>query len=422
MSPSVDHPASRKPSILLSPVFLFILVGCVGLLGFALSPLAQIKLGLFTYDHWFLDTFAILAANDAVQLGRDPFLPNPLDFLNRPHCYSHWWFGLGPLGLTRVDNFLVGSTWVLGFLASVFATVRPRSGRSACWYALLLLSPPVMLAIMRGNNDLVVFAALAVGGLAFARDTPLRVTVAVASIALAAGLKFYPGVAAAALLLVRPGSRLRWTIVIGGAVLALVAADIWRDLQRATIPVSINVYSFGAPLLLQDIGLHGRLANVVGVLVLAIGGGWLAVRGQTRGLARTDNGSLLERYLFAVGASLLVVCFVAGISYAYRWVFGLWLAPWLLGQWQAGRDPLARWLPGGLCLLLTLCMWVDGLFCLVVNFLPGPIPVEVLDHWQFYWRFASQPLNWILMVVLTGYLFDLARAAWAEMRGEPAVA
>jgi hypothetical protein len=406
----VTTPAPRR-TFLSSPRVILVLLCCAGVLGFASSPLVQIKLGLFTYNHWFLDTYAILAANDAVQLGRDPYLPNTLDFMNRPHSYTHWWLVLGRFGLTRLDNFLVGGCCVLGFLAAFFVTVRPKLKVEAFWYALLLLSPPVQLAIMRGNNDLVVFAVLAIGGLAVARPGLWRIAVAIGSIALATGLKFYPAVAAASLLLVRPSLRLRWTVLLGGVVLVLVGADVWHDLQRAAIPVSINVYSFGGPLLLQDFGLAGTPAKILSVMLLAAGGGWLAWRGQTRGLAQPDTSGPMERHLFAVAAALLVICFVAGISYAYRWIFGLWLAPWLLHQLQAGRDPLAPRLPGGTCTLLTLCMWLDGLFCLVVNLMPGPIPVEVLDQWQVYWRYASQPLNWMLMVLLTGWLLDLVRDA-----------
>jgi hypothetical protein len=400
-------------------MLLFLTVS-VGLLGFARSPFVQIKMGLSTYEHWFLDTYAILAANDAIHLGRDPYLPNPLDFFNRPHSYTHWWFALGPLGLTRMDNFFVGGIWVLGFLGSFLATVRPKLKSEALWYALLFLSPPVLLAIMRGNNDLVVFVVLALGGLAMAKAGARRIATAVGSIALATGLKFYPAVAAAGLLLVRPAPRLRWTVLLGGLVLALVGADVWGDLLRATIPVSVNVYSFGAPLLLQDLGLTGRAANVLGVLVLLAAGGALAWRGRTRGLAEAESGDLMERFLFAVAAALLVTCFVAGISYAYRWVFALWLAPWFWRQIRAARDPRQRRQAAVMCVLLTLCMWLDGLFCLVVNFLPGPIPVEVLDHWQVYWRFASQPLTWLLMAALTGWLLDLVGAAWREWRGQPA--
>lgn len=415
-APLQVSPAPAKPSVLLSPPALLVMLGTFGLLALVLSPYAQIKLGLFTYDHWFLDTWAILAANDAVQMGRNPWVPNPLDFLNRAHCYSHWWFVLGPLGITRAQNFLVGSSWTIGFVAAFYATVRPKLKLEAVWYAALLVSPPILLAIMRGNNDLVVFIVLAAGGLALAANTGWRVIVAIASVALAAGLKFYPAVAVAGLLVVRPGGRLRWTLLLAVVVVTFVGLDVLPDLRRATIPVSINVYSFGGPLLLQDFGVTGKLANVLTAVVLGAGGLGLAFTGRTRGLGDAATGDGRTRFLFAVAAVMLVACFVAGISYAYRWVFALWLAPWLWARWKAGGDPLARWVWAGSCLLLTLCLWCDGLFCLVVNLLPGPIPVEKLDGWQVYWRYASQPLNWLLMILLTGWLVDLAWQSLGAMR------
>lgn len=99
--------------------------------------------------------------------------------------------------------------------------------------------------------------------------------------------------------------------------------------------------------------------------------------------------------MFAVGACLLLGCFVAGTSYAYRWIFGLWLWPWLWREAAAGRTP-ARLAFG--CWLVAL--WADGFMCLVVNFLglryrPGT-----------GWRLVTQPFTWVLMVLLAGWLLE----------------
>src|SRR5688500_1933646 len=50
---------------------------------------------------WFMDTTAILAANDAVTAGLDPYASNPLDLLRRPHVYGPAWLHLRHFGLTR---------------------------------------------------------------------------------------------------------------------------------------------------------------------------------------------------------------------------------------------------------------------------------------------------------------------------------
>jgi hypothetical protein len=118
----------------------FVLLSAAGLLGFVSLPWLQRKLGIFDFGRWFLDSLAVLAANDAVMAGIDVEKSNPLDVFGRPHSYSNWWFVLGRLGLGRDDNFIVGGVWVLAFLLVVWASLRPRNYREALWSTLLVLS------------------------------------------------------------------------------------------------------------------------------------------------------------------------------------------------------------------------------------------------------------------------------------------
>jgi hypothetical protein len=406
-------------SALLNPRVLLLGVTLAGLLLFALFPRLQAKMGLFDYGRWFLDTYAILASNDAVRAGMDPFQPNPLDDLLRPHSYSHWWFGLGRLGLTRADNFLVGGISVLAFLVTALAALRPRSRWEAAAQALVLLSPPVLLAIMRANNDLVVFAVLATGLMLVRSPATGRMLALLAAVAVATGLKFYPAVAAAGLLLVRPPRRLAWGAVLAALVLAAVVANVWADFGRAVIPVPSNVYSFGAPLVMQDLGWGGRGAQAAATAVLLLLGVLFRRVGFAGGLTR-EGTDFPDRMRFIMAAVLLVACFLAGISYAYRWVFAIWLVPWLWGEARGvARDP--RRTGGRLTLgLLFFAVWSDGIFCLVVNLAQGPMSPAALDHLQLCWRFASQPFIWLLMGLLTGALLDAGVSAWRDWRAESA--
>src|SRR3954469_3948523 len=113
-----------SPSSLISPRFVFVALSLMVLLGFSLSPLTRKWLGIFDGGQWFLDSLAVLSANDAHRAGIDPSAPNPYDVLFRTHKYSDWWFALGYFGLTREDNFIVGGLWVVSFLAVVFATIK----------------------------------------------------------------------------------------------------------------------------------------------------------------------------------------------------------------------------------------------------------------------------------------------------------
>lgn len=409
-------PAQARRTLLQHPRLLLIGLTVTGLLVFALSPRFQTKLGLFDYGRWFLDSYAILASNDAVRAGMDPFQPNPLDDLQRPHSYSHWWFVLGRLGFTRADNFLMGGLCALAFLGTALAALRPGNRREAIAQALVLLSPPVLLAIMRANNDLVVFAVLAAGLLLVTSPATWRLLIGLTALALATGLKFYPAVAATGILLVRPPRRFWWSAGLTVLVLASVITDVWADFGRAVIPVPSNVYSFGAPLILRDLGWTGRGAQVAAAGTLLMLGLFFRQGGFTGGLIR-EEASFPDRMRFTMAAVLLVACFLAGISYAYRWVFAIWLVPWL---WSEAWGPVAgarrtgsRYALG----LLFFALWSDGLFCLVVNLVKGPMRPEALEHLQLCWRLASQPFVWLLLALLTGWLLDAALVAWRDVRG-----
>jgi hypothetical protein len=410
--------APSSPPRGLSPRWWFGCAVLAGLLFIALVPGAKRRLGLFDHGAWFLDSYALLAANDAERQGLDPSQPNPLDVYGRPHSYSNWWFALGRLGFTRDDNFLVGGVSVLLFLAGMFATVRPRTAVEAGAAAIVALSPPVLLAVNRANNDLVVFAVLGLG-LALARRAPARWLAGWSTaVAVATGLKFFPMLAAGAGLVLHPARRaLVWTTVTAGGA-ALVLWSVRESLARAVIPVPTGSYLFGAPLFWRDIGWTGRGPLVVSAIALLAGAVWLARQRWTTGLAGAntsdDSG---ERLAFATGALLLVGCFLAGISFAYRWVFALWLLPWL---WRRAFDvpaeiraaTAARFALG----LLVAAVWMDGIYCATLNTFIGPMEISRLVRWETRWSLCSQPLVWILMLLLAGWLVELAYTRLRELR------
>lgn len=409
------HPPD--PGRRFQPRLLFVLLITAGLLVVVLSPGGlNRKLGLIDYGIWFLDSYAVLASNDAVQAGLDPDQHNPLDVFERPHSYSDWWFVLGRLGLTRADNFVLGGSWVAAFLLATFVVVRLRDNREAVWHACILLSPPVLLAINRANNDLVIFVLLVIAGFVLRRAAAWRLGVALGMIALATGLKFYPVVAVAVFLLVRPPCRLLAISAWAALVLVVVLADIWNTLGRGVFAMPVNVYTLGAPIIFKDLGWEGHGALVAGILLLTGAAAWLALSRRTSGLAE-PVADLSGRLFFVLGAVVLVACFLSGISHAYRWIFALMVAPWL---WEEARTPgspsVRRRMARVTGWLMMVALWMDGLFCLWVNLFFAPVPAVILNHWQFIWRMCTQPLVWLLMALLAGWLLELLLSTWREVR------
>lgn len=399
-----------KPT-LLTPRHALLFALAAGLLALPLLGGLIALLGFEDRDFWFMDTYAVLAANDALKLGWNPDRPNPLDPLGRPHSYSDWWFVLGGLGLTRQSNFALGASWVAMFAAAVAAILRPATWRGLAATLVLLFCPGVLLALNRGNNDLVIFSLLVLTALAIGRGWLLAGWL---PLGIATGLKFYPVVGVAAYLLPRPKRRLWSGLVIATALTGLIFASVAPELHRGAFALPMDCHKLGLVLLLQDLGIAGT-ATRVGAIGLILGAGaWLASRGWFAWREPADESRLTERALFVLGAVVLVGCFFAGVSHAYRWMFLLLLVPWLSAMpVPAGRARLGY---RALWLLMLVVPWLDGLLCALYNQRVFPLALGDVDTLLFRWRLATQPLAWLLMALLSGTLWRVALDAAGELR------
>lgn len=378
---------------------------------FAFFPRKFFPLGVNHPSVWFLDSYAILASNDARALGHDVYAPNPLDYFSRPHVYSHWWLGLGKLGLTRADNGWIGLALGLAFFLAAVACLRPREPREVFWYLLVLCASSTLLAVDRANNDLVVFLLLApVVPCLLAASRWLRFG-AVLLIAVAAGLKFYPAAAALLLLVGADRREVRARLAVATLALAAVGWSIAPDLGRLgrMTPKAEGLMTFGAAKLVEPLGITGLWAlglcgGLAALIVLAFWrSAWFA-RWKIPADARADWLS------FILGAALLTGCFFAGTNYAYRWVFTIWLAPML---WRLPRDqriPAAvRRFATATAVLCMYALWADPLASGVLNRLVGRYPAETIVRWADHFLLAEQPVIWVFFACLLGFLTHFVR-------------
>ena len=224
--------------------------------------------GLNHFGVWFLDTFAILASNDALARGLDPYQPNPLDYFGRMHVYSHWWLGLGRLGLGRGDVFWLGLVQVAAFFAAAVSGLRPRSLAELGWYLVVLCSTPVLLIVNRANNDLIVFLLLLPVVPCLLDERRLVRLFPAFLIAIATGLKFYPAAAGLVLLAAATdGNEVRIRVVVAALLLAVVGISLIPDFARmgAVVPKAEGLMTFGLVNLLTPLGLAGTTAIAVTV-------------------------------------------------------------------------------------------------------------------------------------------------------------
>lgn len=391
----------------------------------ALWPGLLAGVGILHHPTSYLDSYALLAALDAVRAGVDPHGTNAFDIFGRGHVYSDWWLALRWLGLTREHNFAVGTTCVGLFALTAWMTTRPRRLGEAWWLAALLLSPPVLLAVMRANNDLVIFVLLAGCGLAATAAGWWRPLLAVGCLALATGLKYFPVSGALAFLWIRPVRRVP-SMLLGALVAALLAlASVWDEVDRGRFTVPSTVHTMGAPLWGRELGWKDADSALPGLLLLIAAAAALALGRFTVGLA--GRGEPRERLRAALGALMVLTCFVAGVNYAYRWIFVIWPALWL---WRQAADATLpgreRWVARTACALVLLCLWLDGILCFALNEFVPIMTKARLDEVQSTWRLWTQPLHWCLMLLLAGWLLEgvlaTVREWWSARHAGPASA
>jgi hypothetical protein len=387
---------------------------------FAFYPALLLFAGVSHYGVWFLDSFAILASNDAVTRGLDPYVPNPLDYFGRPHVYSHWWLYLRDLGLTRAQNLWVGLSLVLTYFLTAVWRLRPREPRELLLHLAVFCSPGVLLAFNRANNDLAIFILLAPVVPLLVVRRPAESVLAAVLIAFAAGLKYYP---AAAVVVVLAGGRNRREaqrlIALALALLLFVAMDVAGDLKHfdPSIAKAKGLMSFSGSTTFEAIGLDANWAMLGAGLTGAAVFAWAWWR---RPLA--DWRVVPEREIdwlhFLLGAAVLTGCFLTGTNFAYRWVFVVWLLPAL---WWLPRDPDAPARVRGVARVAQVCL----LFALWTDAIVGTILLSVVKYAnpETLIRIAGttfqceQLMVWGFFACLLVFLAHFGRQAWVTVFG-----
>lgn len=368
--------------------------------------------GIGEEDKPFLDLRNILAAGEAEQLGLDPYAKNPLDPYNRPHGYTAWWLVTGSLGLSRVDTAWLG-TLLLGLvLASTVLLLRPAGWREGTGLLLVLISPPLLLAINRANHDLAVFVVMIAALACFRGERALLRAAGIVLLAAAAVLKYFPLAAVVLVLEARTRRELLGWSLLYCLVLLLAWPALAPGLHVAAThePAPSWLFAFGAPVLFRNLDLaaaplYGWLA-ASGILLTGLAGWWMSA---ARSAADTGAEMHAPEREYAAGAVMLVGCFLHGSSYGYKLVFALWLLPWL---WRAVVTPAeARWRKATWILLLAV-LWFEGSAAVAINLglfssLLSPAAIQRLLEATLLF---GQLLTWALVVCLwRGLLIYLGR-------------
>jgi hypothetical protein len=351
------------------------------------------SLGVTPLEPHFFDTHAVADHAACAAKGYDAYTLTECDnFL--PFNYPPVWLWIGYIGVDGSD-----STWIALLLTSAAALAsvllfRGRSIPDGLVCSLGLLSPPVMMAVERGNIDLSIYALVAIAAVTLHGRARFCTPAALGLLSLSVILKLYPifcvGMAA------RP-SRSR--VVLAG-LLTLVAGAYYAAIAeylpkiRAITPTTYML-SYGYKTIF--LGLD-RLRVEAGLPPFGFDESWLPLLALVfavlcaAAVACTKPQPLVSAGLpgtaFLFGAGIYCGTFCLGTNFMYRMMFLLLCIPQLL-DWT-GRELMsgARWKGQVLLFALLSTLWSMG----------------ANGHESF--MLISQLMNWVLFTALIAVMMS----------------
>jgi hypothetical protein len=341
---------------------LFLIMVALALLFAAAGPASRLEIwrifGVPTLVPTFADARVITSGWECARQGRDPLADNPCDPFHRVMNYPRIW--MAPALIADIGQGWTGrlaATFAACFLLAILAIAGRIGIGTAAVYAIALASPSVMLALERGNSDLLIFALVASAAVLSARD---QVVGSVIALAVAIVFKLYP---LAALLALRDRRAQAAVVIIAAAYLVAIAGDVGLNLEHTSRQIG---WSYG--LVNSSVTLLPGISAPTAQLLLAVAGLLIAV--LVAWVRPMPPVSTMAGTTFAAGAGIYVATFILGPSFDYRLIFLLLTLPALL--------ELARGARGRVMLILVLAalwtsrdaiapgFWIDQLFKLAV--------------------------------------------------------
>ncbi len=350
----------------------------------------------------FLDTRFVTAQVECWRQGIDVYARNPCDPLGRTLDYSPLWLRLPFLAWSGSATPVFGLAVDGMFLFALFRMPWDLRGAFGVIVAVgAVLSWATMLAMERGNTDLLMFAAAVLFAYLSMRTATLR-SIGYALILCVGLLKFYPLTLLA--LVVRENRRRAW--VAGGlcaVVLLAFVAFFHAELSRIGANMASSPFGdmFGARSLPFGVPLwfdHPRIRDAAGVyLTLDAVGPVMAKLGLTM-LALMSAGCVLAAILFGrnpvlrdmldrvdpaprslllVGAVLCAGCFFGHQNIGYRATLLLLVLPALLVLVEVAAGNTSRLVFRSTGVLVVLVLW-DGI---VSRSTPGWFIMQMAWWW-----------------------------------------
>lgn len=347
------------PVVAVYPVLLFVLTGIVGL---GIVDAWEV-LGVPAMPVPFADLLNIVTGIECLEKGRDPFHDSSCDPFNRVFLYPKIWVQLKLVGFSKatLPYFAIGIS--AAFFAAAIFVLRPGNWAQFFVHAACLVSPPIWLAVERGNTDLLIFPILVLAMIVGNLELVWRRYGSVLISVLAVSLKVYP-VFLFPLYLEkerRSIGPLLFFLVLSSLVIGIGWEQIQNGIAHDTAKVS---YAFGSAVVFNRASeIFGAPGFFRASHFVAIGLGGAVVVGalyRYRSILRSSTWGRpkgLSGDLFFSGSLIYTGLFLTTTAFDYKLVFLLLLFPQLFIWINDAESRPVRVISKALVLMIVALYW-----------------------------------------------------------------
>lgn len=306
----------------------------------------------------FGDLRSVTTAADAYREGLNPFISNPYDPWNRPFNYPVLWklFFFIP-AVTESNSSTLGFVLFFVFFFSIAFFIKRINKHGLVALFLVLLSPSTMLALERGNVDILIFFFMAL------MITSTSIIRSMLLLFFGIAFKLFP--LFASLILIFKWAKKKLPIAIFFALVALYILCMHQDIIRVAQKTQYGtIYSYGS---FTFISLLNRLLNSFGYHIYGLYGSIIvaAIIFGTCCLALSfhkTHGIVYQNtwiyHSFIVGSSIFCGTFLLKSNWSYRLIFLIFTIPLLSELLIEKKNRLLALTAITLTILTTWANWI----------------------------------------------------------------
>lgn len=342
--------------------------------------------GVFPLKHHFADLYLFVAAQETLASSKNIYTNMAAEPWGRSYNYPVLWLTFMRFSAAAIPY--LGAGMIVAWFAALSTACGRLSVRQGWIVGILSCSPPVVLALERGNTDVVIFCLIVASIAMLGRG---RTAIAWTGLTVATTLKLFPLFAFGSFV------RLGWRRARPWLVAAAVATVILSAIQFKEIQAVLRetpkggMFSYGAGIWIQvaNAMLYDR-TGIVGAfdayrLPSMLCAAMLVATAFVAGarhppISREPDRPDVALDYFRTGASVFVATFLLGGHYVYRLIFLLLCVPWLTRESESNGSAFV-WGQRVCLTLLAVGLWSN-------------------PYWASQWYYVREFATWSLAGVL----------------------